>query len=416
MIVGSNAVNVLSYLYNLIIGRLLGPASYGEVAALFSLIGLIGMIPFSLGLAIIKFISSAKTREEIDSSIKWLNKRILIFSVVIVALIIISSPFLGPFIKIDNNFLIVIISLSFLFSIGSFFYKSVLQGILKFKESVIATFVETFSKLVLSAALVYLGFGVMGAILGYIIATFIGWILSRFFVGDIRGNAIKKEPDIKPLLLFCIPILIQSFAMTSLYSTDLVLVKHYFSSHDTGIYAALSYLGRVIFFGCGPIASVMFPLVAQRQSQKKNYQKIFLYSLGGTALLGLCVLLVYWLFPSLAVSLLYGSLYLQASSLLIWFGISMFLYTLSTLLINFQLSLGNTKVVVFPSLAAIAQVLGITLFHSTLFVVIEVLILDNFLLLLSLGLFHLVVSPSSSKKVNTKENEQSPNFSSSSGL
>ncbi len=60
MIFGSNFVSFINYLFHLVMGRMLGPASYGELAALIALIGLLGMIPASMSLVIVKYVSSAK--------------------------------------------------------------------------------------------------------------------------------------------------------------------------------------------------------------------------------------------------------------------------------------------------------------------------------------------------------------------
>ena len=60
MVVGSNLSSFLAYIYHLIIGRLLGPASYGELAAILSLIGLFAASFAFLGLVVIKFVSAAK--------------------------------------------------------------------------------------------------------------------------------------------------------------------------------------------------------------------------------------------------------------------------------------------------------------------------------------------------------------------
>lgn len=403
MTVGGNVANVVNYLYNLILGRLLGPADYGALATLFSLIGLLGMIPFSLGMAIVKTISAAKTQQEVENSVRWLNKRIIIVSIGMFLFICAMTPIIAPFVKVNNKSLIILISFSFLFSIPSFFNKSVLQGVLKFKENIISTLIEVIFKLLLSTLLVFLGLGILGAIIGFIGSSFIGWIISRIFVRNFSLIGNEKKPQIKKFLLFCIPILIQSFAMTSLYSTDLVLVKHYFSAQDTGIYAALSYLGRVIFFGCGPIASVMFPLVAQKQAKGQNYMDVFYFSLGVTTVISCGVVIIYWLFPRFAVNMLYGSLYLNAANYLIWFGFSMFFYTLSSLFISFHLSLANTKVVIFPALAAIFQIVGIILFHSNLMSVIKVLIFDNLFLLLALSLFHYLKTNKKNQALDLRE-------------
>ena len=45
-----------------------------------------------------------------------------------------------------------------------------------------------------------------------------------------------------------------------------------------GLYAALSKLGSVAFFGAGPVASVMFPYVSRNHSKGKPYKKFFYFS------------------------------------------------------------------------------------------------------------------------------------------
>ena len=81
MIIGNNFVNFLSFVYTLLMGRLLGPVDYGTFASLLSLVGLVSMIPFSLGMVIIKFISAAKSEDEAKTLINWFNKKIVHFSI-----------------------------------------------------------------------------------------------------------------------------------------------------------------------------------------------------------------------------------------------------------------------------------------------------------------------------------------------
>ncbi|KKR82349.1 MAG: Capsular polysaccharide biosynthesis protein, partial [Candidatus Daviesbacteria bacterium GW2011_GWA2_40_9] len=150
------------------------------------------------------------------------------------------------------------------------------------------------------------------------------------------------------------------------------LVKHFFSSHDAGIYAALSTLGKIIFFGAGPVAQVMFPIISKRHAQGEDYKKVFLYSLILSLLISLAVVLIYWLFPSLSVTILFGSSYLEVAGLLVQFGLFMTLLTLSSLMVNFYLSIGQTKVVVLPFVAALAQIIGLWFYHSSLEIVVNV--------------------------------------------
>lgn len=390
MIVGSNTTNFLNYIYHLIMGRLLGPSSYGELAALFSLMGLVGMVPLALGLVIVKYVSSAKTAGEVTSLIDWLGKKIMILSWMMFFSLTLGSFFISSFLKIENPLLIVLIGTTFLVSLPAFFNRSVLQGLLRFKQLVSSILAENTIKLLLGVFLVYLGWAVGGAVMALVVAGLVGWLLSKMFISDYTNTNKPIYPRPKLILSYAFPVLVQSVATTSLFSADLMLVKHFFSPHEAGLYAALSTLGKIIFFASGPIGAVMFPLISQKKAQGKGYRQVFLYSFLLTTILACVILLFYWWFPKVAVNLLYGSLYLEAADLLIWLGIFMTLFTLSSLLISFHLSLGRTKAMVLPAIAAIGQALGIWFYHDSLKTVITVSIVISFFLLASLCLYTLL--------------------------
>ena len=60
---------------------------------------------------------------------------------------------------------------------------------------------------------------------------------------------------------------------------DLILVKHFFSDQDAGVYATLSILGKIIYFAASPVASVMFPIVAGKHAKGEKYFEFLLMSL-----------------------------------------------------------------------------------------------------------------------------------------
>lgn len=366
MIAGSNGINVINYLYNLAMGRLLGPINYGELASLLSLLGLLSMVPSSLGLVVIKYVSSNKSEAESQSLVSWLNHKVLIISVVLFLLVIIFTPVIISFMHFNSPINIILIGLLLFVSIQSLFFKSVLQGIMAFKKLVFTIFVENLFKLITSIFLVYLGLSVFGALGGITLSVGLGWILSRKFITGYLAHKPSTKPNLHSLRNYAVSVFVQSISTTSLMSADLILVKHFFSAYDAGIYAAMSILGRVIFYGASPISSVMFPLVSKRQSKGDNYKSIFKYSLFMTASIAICILLIYYFFPVFSIKLLYGSLYTQYANLLVFFGLFMSLISLASLLLNYHLSVGNIKVVMIPLLAAIIQVGGILIYHPNL--------------------------------------------------
>lgn len=404
MIIGANAANFLNYLYHLMMVKLLTPPIYGELAALLSLIGLLGIVPASLSIVIIKFVSAAKNEDEIINIVSWFNSKVFIFSLTTFLLITISSPLISSFLKIDNNLVIILVAMSFIFSLAALLYKSVLQGILKFQQMVLTLFTETGLKLLLGVTLVYLGFSILGAVFGLVIASLVGFLLSRWFIRQYLKQS-DKTPTVKPMLFYSIPVLIQSVAATSLYSSDIILVKHFFSAHDAGIYAIISTLGKIIFFGTGPIGAVMFPYVSQRQAMGESYKKVFLFSLILTLMISLSVLAIYLFVPQLVISLLNKD-YLEAAPLLVWYGLFIALFSLSTLYVTLNLSTSRTNVVYLSLISAISQIILIWFFHQTLFAVILVSILVATLLLVGLFIY-------SSYEKNTSRDKSDISHSSS---
>lgn len=390
MIFGTNFVNILNYLYHLIMGRLLGPSFYGELAALFSLVGILGIVTLALNTVIVKYISSTSGDFERKGLIRWFTKKILVFSLVLFVLVVILSPFIASFLKIDNPLLVFFVGVVAVFSLLMVVNKAVLQGLLRFNETVVIVLTENGLKLILGVALVYLGFSVGGAMLGLTIGAILGWLLSKSFLKGLAGSKEEISPDGKSILSYFIPVFLQAVAVTSLYSTDLILVKHFFNPHDAGIYAATSTLGKIIFFGASPVSLVMFPLVSARFAKGQSYRKIFFASFFTTVLISTVALLIFKLIPGIVITSLYGVAYLQAVDLLLGFGIFMVFFTLSVFLINFGLSLKRTKIVIFPLLASIAQAIGIWLYHGDLNSVVLVSTVVSGLLILSLMVYFML--------------------------
>lgn len=392
MIVGSNLTNFINYLYHLLMGRVLGPVHYGELAALFSFIGLISIFPSVFGPVVTKFISAADNEQEVQSLVNWFEKRIFLLTGVIAGALVLTSPLIASFLQIENWLLVTTVAGVLFFSVPAFINRSILQGVLRFSSVVISQLLENAAKLLFGIGLVWLGWSVMGAMVGFILAVGCGYLFTFYYVHRYRSTQAVPPKNLKKMLLFTVPILLQLVAFTSLYTADVMLVKHYFSAYEAGLYAALSTLGRIVFFGTGPVSAVMFPLVARRKTSGENYQQIFLLSLAVTFLMSVGIVLLYWLFPYLAVTMLYGSSYLPIIPMLVLFAIYMSLFTLSSLIVNYYLSLGITRVVAFPLLAAVAQLIGISLYHQNLYQVIYICLAVGIGLFVSLLLYWIFFS------------------------
>lgn len=384
MILGTNFNNVLNYLYHVFMARLLGPVGYGEMASLFSLLILIGTIPSSLNLSLVKFVSGSKSRDQAAQFIGWSFSRFISVGIIIFVIMAVFSKPLANYLNIQNILPVIFLSSIFIVMVPSVVVKSSLQGLLKFNQLIFSSLSESSLKLAIGVLFVYFGWQVSGSISAVLIASIIGVAIGLAFIKPFPLWPKKSPVATKEFISYSLPILVYSLAITSFFTADLILVKHFFSPTEAGTYAALSTLGKIIIFGAGPISGVMFPIVSQRHAKGEDFRKIFLYGLLLTALACIGVELIYLLFPDLAISLLYRGQYLSAASLLFQFGLFISFYTLSAFLVGFFLSINHTKIILVPLVAAVLQIVGIYLFHTSLKSVINVSIIDTLLMFLIL--------------------------------
>ena len=372
MVGGNMAVNVINYGYHLIMGRVLGPVDYGVLASIYSILYLVSVIPSSASVAIVKFISSAKNEGEVYSIYKSLSVFVLYLAIFMSVALFIFSPLIAGFLHIDNIWTVSLVSFILFFSLVTLVNQSVSQGLLKFIGSVGPNFVSAVLKLVLGIILIWLGWSVFGAMVGVVVGAVVSYFYSLRFVKKILKESKFKKFILKPFLTYAFPVLVSALAFTSLFTADVILVKHFFSPFEAGIYAALSTLGKIIFFAASPITATMFPIVAGRKARGEAYRKIFLASFGLTALIAVAITGFYWFFPNMAIGVLYGSAYLSAKFELVWMGTFILFYTLSYLLVNYSLSLGKTKIVFIPIVVSIIQILTIWFFHKNILQVIQI--------------------------------------------
>jgi len=386
MIVGSNFANFIAYIYHLVLGRLLGPAQYGNLAAILSVLGMFSTAFLFMSLVIVKFVSASK-KSELPALFSWFSKKAVLIGAIVSVILLILTPYMSSFLHMDPKVIIFVGPVLFFFFL-SLTYRSFLQGILRFKQVVLVTNGEFISRFLFGLIFVLIGLSVFGATIGIFLSSVVGYIISRKFLKEfLLGGGKGRFAGGREVLTFAAPIFLISMAKNSMFSTDVILVKHFFDSHDAGLYASLSTLGKIIFYGSGPISAVMFPMVSQRQARKKSYVGIFFITFLITAGIAGAVLLIYWLFPELAVGVLYGGEFLSAAPNLVWFGLFMAIFALSSLTVGFYLARGKTKIVFLIVLAAVGQAAGIWLFHGSILTVIKVSIVSVSFLLASLLIY-----------------------------
>jgi O-antigen/teichoic acid export membrane protein len=202
------------------------------------------------------------------------------------------------------------------------------------------------------------------------------------------SKQIKPFKETKHFLKFTIPTFVTTLALISIFTTDVILVRHFFPGVESGYYSALSVLGKIIFFASAPVVMVLFPMVSEHHSRGESYGRMLKLGVLLTVAVSLSVTVIYFTIPDLMIRILFGEKYLAASGLLGIFGIFMTLHALCNLLANFYLSIHKTTISYIVGLFSIAQIILLYSFHRNLTEIIFVSIAITFLLLISLLLYY----------------------------
>ena len=384
---GSMVANIGAYLYHLVMGRLLGPSGYGELSSLLSIF-YIFTVPLNVGtIVLVKFISSMKAHGELGqvrTLFVKVTKACLVGSIVFLPVIIFASPFISSFLHIQSTILFILVYSIFVISLVTVIATSALQGYQKFLWVSMFGAGSIILKLLVSIPAVR--FGVYGALCtmdGSSLVMYLLYFLPLRFIFQVKeASALTITP--REAIRYAVPSLFIILGMTSLYSTDVILVRHFFPGYEAGLYASLAVLGKIIFYASSAIAVVIFPVLSERTAKGEKGTKLIFIALAGVTAVSIAITLLYVAFPQFIIRMFFGSSYIQAAPLLGLFGIFLMLYSMGNMLTMIFMALGKVKMWFIPVLCAFVQILGIIIYHSSLTSVILVNAASCLILVLSL--------------------------------
>ena len=391
MFAGSMSANVAAYVYHLLMGRLLGPIGYGELSSLLSIFYIFS-VPLNVGsLVLVKFISGFKAKGEVGQTktlFSKVTKAAVIFCVGLLPVIILVSPIISTYLNIKSPLMFIIVYVIFIFSLLTVIMSSVLQGYQKFLWVSILGAGAIILKLPLSISAIQ--FGVLGVLIATLVSGVVIYILNFFPLRFLfKASYLPMKLTKREAFQYAIPTLLVTLGMTSIYSTDMILVRHYFTGFDAGLYASLAVLGKIIFYASSVLALVFYPVLSERTAMGEKTSKLIKMGLISVAVISSSITLLYFLFPSFIITMLFGASYVKGASLLGIFGVFLVFYSIGNMFTTTFLATGRTKIWIIPVICSLLQIIGISIFHKSIEEVIYINIGISVLLVICLGAYYL---------------------------
>ena len=363
-----NIFNILNFVFQFSMARMLGPVEYGVFAVLMSMLYFMAIPSDSIQTIVSRYTSKFNVNGEngkIKSLITKSLKKGILFAFLIYLLLI---PFFYLFSYFLNiSFFLVLLTGLMLFT---FFLipttRGVLQGQKRFNSLGINMVLDSGIKVLISLYLVFIGWSVYGAVSSILLGSFIALVLSFIPLRKTLSEK-SKSANFSGIYQYSSPIVFSILAILLMQSLDVILAKRFFSPEIAGQYAVANLIGKMIFFGTLAISKSMFPLSSEKFDDGKNTNKIFYRSLIIVLFLCVSALLVLLLFPELFVKVLFGEKYLPVSNIIFNIGLAFSFISLSNLVVLYCISVNRKINTFYMAGFVIIQVILLWLFKSSLY-------------------------------------------------
>lgn len=281
--------STINYLFNLILGWLLTPETYGIWGVSISFINL--LIPFTIMTfpwIVSKLIAENSNKNSITTLGQTTTALIIntvLSGMIAIAFLLVAFGFRES-INLGNSFItIILLIIAIIFTVGiRGIFNGIMMGLLKFTQLAITQITENFSKLLIAILLITLGYGVLGSLYAYFIGIFIALILAIAFTKNFRFWKHIQKPS-SYLLGNSWNIFWGMFLITGMTNIDILFLKFLspdnVSNVQAGYYQAALVISRIPFFLAGTTIQALFPYITQSKNTTKiNYSnKTLKYSL-----------------------------------------------------------------------------------------------------------------------------------------
>ncbi|MFT5193299.1 MAG: O-antigen/teichoic acid export membrane protein [Cellvibrionaceae bacterium] len=362
-------VNAGNYLFNLVLGRWLGPAAFSDLSLIVTLMLMITFVTVTFQLTAARFsaIHAADNDAQQMASVRQWQLRIA-WGIGLFLMVILGGGalFWKTFFNTESAlpFVILAIGLPVYFAQGV--DRGVLQGQTRFGRLSVSYQAEMWARLAVAMFLVAIGWSVNGAVTGITLSFVATWFITLSAKDKLpKARPLSSETQ-KAILLFAWPVIIANVSQILINNSDILIVKRFFEAEEAGLYAALALIGRVIFFATWSVVTVLFPIVAQRHKKGEPHRHLLYVSLLLVLTVSGTIFAATAIFPQLIVTLLFGEAYLSIAPLIWLYALATAIYALSNVIVTYRLSIGDGFGSTIAILSGVAQVVFLWLFHNSL--------------------------------------------------
>ena len=377
-------VNVSNFLFHIVISRLLGPAHYGAVGAILSILSLLAVPVGAAQLAVTQAVMGHTSNSQSFSlsSLIWRAVLVGFFAMLVFAAL---TPTFDGFLHIGSPLPLLLVSAWIPLATVGAVLQGALIGEYRFRAVAFALFVGGGPvRLLFGALMVLAGYGVTGAVIATIFAQAFSTGSLLFSArqkvrSQIHGSVVRTTRRDMTLSIAALG------SYTTLIGVDTFLARHFFTATVAGQYAAGAVAAHIALFVPGAIITVTFPHLASGEGTSASSRKAFIEALKITALLGILTAGGLTVLSSIVVHLLFGSSYVAAIAVVGLLAFASAAFGVLSLFVYLHLA-RRSLVALVPWFGVALAILLISLHHQTMTSVAVIMLIVSFVTLLATGI------------------------------
>ncbi|CAN5210124.1 oligosaccharide flippase family protein [soil metagenome] len=388
--VGGTITSLLMYAFTIfILGRFFIASDFGTYSALMAFLSIFGIFSSTFTMSFTKYAAMYKAQEDSQKmNILFASgfRFVTLFSTILLILLCLSITLFSSFLQIPDIRLLILTFLSLFLTILVSLPIGTLTGEMRLYTLSLVNIANPIFKIIIGFLLLFFGWKIFGVTIAVFISSLLTFIFLLILFRKRYSTQVVSRHDqhifLREFKKYSFQFFLSSIGITILTSADILFVKHYFSPVEAGQYAAISLMGRSIFYLTAPILSVFFPLIAQKIEKKENIHTTLFLASALITLASVTLSFIYFLFPTVILRIFFpGQEYKSLTSYLGPYSLYTIIFSLMMLFNNFLLAIGKSEVYKINLLVAGLFVILMYLFHTSFYQVIGVLFGTSLLLL-----------------------------------
>jgi len=252
-----------SYVFHLLMTRIMGPSDYGALGGLLTVLLVIGVPVAGVQAVVARRIAVHRETHGTYRSevVRSALRGALLTGGLLAAAMAVSASWAAGYLRTGSAAPILLLAVLLLPSFITPVGRGALQGLVRFRALGTGILIHGVLRVTLGTLLA-VAWGLPGAVLGLLLAEVAGMLLA---LAPLRGAGREERPAGAAASKLLPETLGASAALLGLWvlaTIDVALVRHYLPAGHSGRYAAVALVGKAVLFAATAVAMVAYPRFA----------------------------------------------------------------------------------------------------------------------------------------------------------